>query len=115
MNVHALAPAPRYATQAERLVALTELNREMLAAAEGRRWDGLAKLEQQRAELLEELFANSFYALDDAALIPVLTQTFAVNQQITGILEVAQPACQEQLAGISLGRRARQAYGEGRD
>lgn len=115
MTARGLAQAPCYATQALRLVALTELNRNMLGAAESQQWDDLAKLEQQRAGLLEELFCNSFYALDDAALIPVLTQTFAINQRITVMLEGAQRSCQDEFAEISLGRRATQAYGQGRD
>ena len=112
MNNHAVAPVPSYTSQAQRLVVLTALNQEMLSAAEDRRWDGLAELEEQRARLLEELFTDSFYVLDDAALIPALTQTFAVNQRITGMLEGAQRACQGELAELSLGRRAQQAYGE---
>ena len=114
MNAHTLAPVPSYSNQAQRLIALTALNREMLGAAEDRHWDGLAELEEQRARLLEELFTDSFYVLDDAALIPVLTQTFAINQRITGMLEGAQRACQDELAEFSLGRRAQQAYDDNR-
>ncbi len=114
MTAPALAPEPRYATQAQRLVVLMALNQSMLAAAEAQQWDTVAELEGKRGDLLEELFADAFYALDDAALIPVLTQTFAINQRIVPLLERAQQACQGELAGINIGRRAQQAYDNNR-
>lgn len=114
MNAHAAAPVPDYTSQAQRLAALTALNQAMLAVAEAEQWDKLAELEDQRVGVLAELFAGEFYALDDAALIPVLTQTFAVNQRIVPLLERAQQACQDELAEISLGRRAQQAYDDNR-
>lgn len=110
MNAHVVAPVPGYTSQAQRLIALTALNQAMLTVAEAEQWDKLAELEDQRAGVLAELFADAFYALDDAALIPVLTQTFAINQRIVPLLEQAQQACQVELAGINMGRRAQQAY-----
>lgn len=114
MNAHAVGPAPSYVSQAQRLIGLTALNQTMLTAAEAEQWDRLAVLEDQRAALLAELFADAFYVLDDAALIPVLTQTFAMNLRIMTMLELAQQVCQGELAELSLGRRAQQAYGENR-
>lgn len=115
MNIHAVAPVPSYTSKAQRLIALTALNQAMLTVAEAEQWDRLAELEDQRAGVLAELFADAFYALDDAALIPVLTQTFSINQRIMTMLGHAQQACQGELAELSLGRRAQQAYGESRD
>jgi hypothetical protein len=111
-NTYAIAPVQSYTGQAQRLITLTALNQAMLTVAEAEQWDRLAELEYQRAGVLAELFADAFYALDDAALIPVLTQTFSINQRIMTMLEQAQQICQAELAGISIGRRAQQAYGE---
>ena len=114
MNAHAVASAPNYASQAQRLIALTALNQAMLTVAEAQQWGRLAELEEQRADVLAELFADAFYALDDAALIPVLTQTFAMNQRIMPLLEQAQQTCQGELTELNIGRRAQQAYDDNR-
>jgi hypothetical protein len=132
VNTHAVAPVPSYTSQAQRLIALTALNQAMLTVAEAEQWDRLAELEDQRAGVLAELFADAFYvvapgilppatlarpctSLDDAALIPVLTQTFSINQRIVTMLEQAQQICQADLMQLGVGRRAQQAYGENRD
>ena len=60
MTAQAVASAPHYASQAQRLIALTELNQAMLTVAEAEQWDKLASLEEQRAALLAELFADAF-------------------------------------------------------
>lgn len=112
MNTYAIAPVQSYTGQAQRLIALTALNQAMLTVAEAEQWDRLAELEDQRAGVLVELFADAFYALDDAALIPVLTQTFSINQRIMTMLEQAQQICQADLAQLGAGRRAQQAYSQ---
>jgi len=112
VNTHAVAPVPSYTSQAQRLIALTALNQAMLTVATAEQWDRLAELEDQRAGVLAELFADAFYALDDATLIPVLTQTFSINQRIMTMLEQAQQICQADLAQLGVGRLAQQAYSQ---
>ena len=90
---------------------IMELSREMLGCAKRTDWDGVACLQQRRADLIHQVFATARAGVDLERLRSMALDLLDVDAEVTSLVERARDEIGEELRRLHQGKAARKAYG----
>jgi|GEM_PF-6609205 len=86
------------------------LSEEMLEAGRQREWEQFAKLEAQRARVLEALFSAATEMQLSTSLSPGIRRILSIDEETIAICESVKKDCADELASISKSRQAHDSY-----
>lgn len=93
--------------------SLLELTLNLKRSLESRELGDMSALQEQRAKLMQALFAGSVWDEgEDQRWISVVQQVQTLNQELLGLAKQAREAIGEELAVLRRTRRAESKYAE---